>query len=88
MTLLTGETFAEAIVVKTRLKQIMPNDKVTSICIFDIVRSGENQSLRRLNALNSLLIPAIVSVKLQVTLIFSISIIFITFIIDPILLQM
>ena len=70
MTLLTGETFAEAIVVKTRLKQIMPNDKVTSICIFDIVCSGGKQSLMFLNALNSLLIPAIVSVKRQVTLIF------------------
>jgi hypothetical protein len=70
MTLLTGETFAEAIVVKTSLKQIMPNDKVTSICIFDIVCSGEKQSLRCLYALNSLLIPAIVSVKRQVTLIF------------------
>jgi len=70
MTLLTGETFAEAIVVKTRLKQIMPNDKVTSICMFDIVCSRGNQSLRCLNALNSLLIPAIVSVKRQVTLIF------------------
>jgi hypothetical protein len=41
MTLLTGETFAEAIIVKARLKQIMPNGKVTSICIFDIVCSGE-----------------------------------------------
>jgi hypothetical protein len=70
MTLLTGEAFAEAIVVKTRLKQIMPNDKVTSICIFDIVCSGGKQSLRSLFALNLLLIPAVVSLKRQVTLIF------------------
>ena len=69
MTLLTGETIEEAIVVKTRLEQIMPNDKVTSICILDIVCSGGKQSLMFLNALNSLLIPTI-SVKRQVTLIF------------------
>ncbi|MGA7140744.1 MAG: hypothetical protein WBX29_01930, partial [Nitrososphaeraceae archaeon] len=50
--------------------QIMPNDKVTSICILDIVCSGGKQSLMFLNALNSLLIPTIVSVKRQVTLIF------------------
>jgi hypothetical protein len=70
MTLLTGETIAEAIVVKTRLKQIMPNDKVTSICIFDIVCSGGKQSLRCRYPMNLQLIPAIVSVKRQVTLIF------------------
>jgi hypothetical protein len=87
MTLLTGETIAEAIVVKTRLKQIMPNDKVTSICIFDIVCSGGNQSLRCLNALNSLLIPASIG-KTTSYINFSISIIFIAFFIDPILLQM
>jgi hypothetical protein len=47
MTLLTGETFAQAIIEKTRHKQMMLNDKVTGICIFDILCFGGKQSLRR-----------------------------------------
>jgi hypothetical protein len=84
MTLLTGEAFAEVVVVKTRLEQIMINDKVTSICIFDIVCPVGKQS--KVSICYEFAINSRHSVVKTTSYInFSISIIFIAFFIEPIL---
>ena len=63
----------------------MPNDKVTSICILDIVCSGGKQSLM-LSKCSEFAINSHHSIGKTTSYInFSISIIFIAFFIDPIL---